>query len=95
MDLDEFAAFWGDFTRQMEAEHRQEFCPTGGRQPFCRQKNALSALHDDRATLRLVPGFRENLIQTAFYARDRPSQSLSALLFVSLCLYVWSGSLKR
>ncbi len=47
------------------------------------------------AALQLVPGFRENLIQTPFYASDLPSQSLSALLFVSLCLYVWFGALKE
>ncbi len=47
------------------------------------------------AALRLIPGFRENLIQTPFYGNDFPSQSLSALLFVSLCLYVWFGALKK
>jgi putative OPT family oligopeptide transporter len=47
------------------------------------------------AGLRLVPGFREDLIQTPFYAHDGISQSISAALFVGLCLYVWFGSLRR
>jgi putative OPT family oligopeptide transporter len=46
------------------------------------------------AALRLVPGFRENLIQTPFYAIDPISQSVSALLFIGLCAYVWRGSIK-
>ena len=47
------------------------------------------------AALRLIPGFREDLIKTPFYAHDPVSQSVSALLFVGLCLYVWFGSLKK
>ncbi len=47
------------------------------------------------AALRLVPGFRENLIQTPFYTNNPISQSVSALLFVSLCMYVWLGALKK
>jgi putative OPT family oligopeptide transporter len=47
------------------------------------------------AALRLVPGFRENLIQTPFYSNNPISQSVSALLFVSLCMYVWLGALKK
>ena len=47
------------------------------------------------AALRLLPGFRENLIQTPFYSNDPVSQSVSALLFVSLCMYVWLGALKK
>ncbi len=46
------------------------------------------------AALRLVPGFREDLIQTPFYAIDPVSQSVSALLFIGLCAYVWRGSIK-
>ncbi len=45
------------------------------------------------AALRLVPGFRENLIETPFYAIDPISQSVSALLFIGLCAYVWRGSI--
>jgi putative OPT family oligopeptide transporter len=46
------------------------------------------------AALRLVPSFREDLIQTPFYAIDPVSQSVSALLFIGLCAYVWRGSIK-
>lgn len=47
------------------------------------------------AALRLLPSFRENLIQTPFYSVDPISQSVSALLFAGLCFYVWRGSLKK
>ena len=47
------------------------------------------------AALRLVPGYREDLIRTPFYSYDPVSQSVSALLFVGLCLYVWFGSLRK
>ena len=47
------------------------------------------------AALRLIPGFRENLIQTPFYNYDPVSQPVSAVLFVSLCLYVWFVAQKR
>jgi len=47
------------------------------------------------AALRLFPWYREDLIRTPFYSSDPISQSVSALLFVALCLYVWFGSLQR
>jgi putative OPT family oligopeptide transporter len=47
------------------------------------------------AAMRLIPGYRENLIRTPFYSFDPVSQSVSALLFVGLCLYVWFGSLRK
>jgi putative OPT family oligopeptide transporter len=47
------------------------------------------------AAMRLIPGYREDLIRTPFYSFDPVSQSVSALLFVGLCLYVWFGSLKK
>ena len=47
------------------------------------------------ASLRLIPGFRETLVSTPFYAKDLISQPVSALLFVGLCVYVWLGSLKK
>jgi len=47
------------------------------------------------AALRLFPWYREDLIKTPFYSNDPVSQSVSALLFVGLCLYVWFGSLKK
>jgi putative OPT family oligopeptide transporter len=46
------------------------------------------------AALRLMPGFREDFIQTPFYSFDPVSQSISAALFAGLCAYVWFGSLK-
>jgi len=47
------------------------------------------------AALRLLPSFREDFIQTPFYSNDSIAQSLSALLFICLCLYVWRGSLRK
>lgn len=47
------------------------------------------------AALRLLPSFREDFIQTPFYCYDPVSQTVSALLFIGLCLYVWLGSLKK
>ena len=47
------------------------------------------------AALRLFPWYREDLIHFAFYGRDSISQSVSALLFVVLCVYVWFGSQKH
>jgi putative OPT family oligopeptide transporter len=47
------------------------------------------------ASLRLFPWFREDLITTPFFLNDPISQSVSALLFVGLCLYLWFYSLKK
>jgi hypothetical protein len=47
------------------------------------------------AALRLFPWFREDLMRTPFYLNEPVSQSVSALLFVALCMYVWFGSMKR
>jgi putative OPT family oligopeptide transporter len=47
------------------------------------------------AALRLFPNFSEDLIRTPFYANDPISQSLSALGFIGICLYVWFGALKK
>lgn len=47
------------------------------------------------AALRLFPSYREDLIKTPFYSYDPVSQSVSALFFIGLCVYVWFGSLKR
>jgi putative OPT family oligopeptide transporter len=44
------------------------------------------------AALRLVPGYRENLLRTPFFDYDPVSQSISAALFVGMCLYVWFGA---
>jgi putative OPT family oligopeptide transporter len=47
------------------------------------------------AALRLMPKFREDLIQTPFYNDEPVSQTVSVLLFVGLCLYVWFSSLQK
>jgi len=47
------------------------------------------------AALRQFPDFREDLIQTPFYAIDPISQSVSALLFIGLCMYVWFRAMKK
>jgi putative OPT family oligopeptide transporter len=47
------------------------------------------------AAMRLIPGYREDLIKTPFYSNDAVSQTVSALLFVGLCLYLWFGSLQK
>ncbi|MGO8759175.1 MAG: OPT family oligopeptide transporter [Terracidiphilus sp.] len=47
------------------------------------------------AALRLIPGFREDLIQTPFYSNDAISQPVSALLFIGLCLYVALSALRN
>jgi putative OPT family oligopeptide transporter len=47
------------------------------------------------AALRLFGWFHEDLVRTPFYAIDPISQSVSALLFVGLCLYVWLGAMKK
>jgi putative OPT family oligopeptide transporter len=46
------------------------------------------------AALRLLPSFHEDFIQTPFYLNDPISQSVSTLLFIGLCVYVWRGSIK-
>lgn len=47
------------------------------------------------AALRVLPHFSEAWIQTPFYDNIPWSQSISALFFVGLCLYVWFSSLKK
>ncbi len=47
------------------------------------------------AALRLLPGFKEEWIETWFYGKDSTSQIVSALMFVGLCLYVWFDSLRK
>src|SRR5579862_6082458 len=47
------------------------------------------------AALRVLPHFREEWIQTPFYGNNAVSQSVSALFFVGICLYVWFSSLKK
>jgi len=47
------------------------------------------------AACRLIPGFKEEWIQTPFYNQEIISQSVSAVLFVSLCAYLWWASNRR
>jgi uncharacterized oligopeptide transporter (OPT) family protein len=47
------------------------------------------------AALRLFPWYAEDKIKTPFYDNLPVSETLSALLFVGLCLYVWYGSQRR
>jgi hypothetical protein len=47
------------------------------------------------AGLRLVPGFSEKWVHTFFYDSEPISQSVSAVLFIALCCYVWFRSLNR
>ncbi len=46
------------------------------------------------AALRLLPNYREELIQTPFYNNEPISQIVSAVMFVGLCLYIWFASVK-
>jgi putative OPT family oligopeptide transporter len=47
------------------------------------------------ASLKLFHWYSEDLITTPFYANDGVSQSISALMFIGLCLYVWFRSTKK
>jgi putative OPT family oligopeptide transporter len=47
------------------------------------------------ASLRLVPGFDEAWLTSPIYGNVAVSQSVAALLFVALCVYVWKASLRR
>jgi uncharacterized oligopeptide transporter (OPT) family protein len=47
------------------------------------------------AALRLMPSFHEDWIQTPFYNNEPISQTVSALLSIGLCLYVWFASLRK
>src|SRR5664280_2577980 len=47
------------------------------------------------AALRLLPKYREDMIRTPFFANEPISQSVSAILFVGLCVYVWMSATKK
>jgi putative OPT family oligopeptide transporter len=47
------------------------------------------------ASLRLFPWYKEDLIRTPFYMNNPISQSVSILLFVGLCVYVWFYSVRK
>ncbi|HUL78912.1 MAG TPA: oligopeptide transporter, OPT family [Vicinamibacteria bacterium] len=44
------------------------------------------------AALRLLPGYTEDWVKSPFYDNVGVSQTVSALLFVGLCVYLWWGS---
>jgi len=44
------------------------------------------------AACRLLPGFSEDWVKTPFYGNEMISQTVSALLFVGLCIYLWRRS---
>jgi len=47
------------------------------------------------AALRLFPWYGESLVKTPFYDNPIVSQTVSALLFVGLCCYLWFRSMRR
>ena len=47
------------------------------------------------AGCRLIPKFSEDWVQSPFYGNEAVSQSVSAVLFLSLCGYVWRRSRSR
>jgi putative OPT family oligopeptide transporter len=47
------------------------------------------------AALRLFPWYREDLVKLPFYDNLSVSESVSALMFVALCAYVWFGSIQK
>jgi putative OPT family oligopeptide transporter len=44
------------------------------------------------AACRLLPGFSEDWVRLPFYNNEIFSQSVSAVMFVGLCVYLWRGS---
>ena len=46
------------------------------------------------AALRLLPKYSEDMVHTPFYSNEPVSQTVSALMFVGLCLYVWFRSIQ-
>jgi len=47
------------------------------------------------AACRLIPGYSEEWIRTPFYTSEPVSQTVSAVLFLGLCGYLWFGSVRR
>ena len=47
------------------------------------------------AALRLLPWYAEDRVRTPFYGNEVVSQTVSAALFVGLCVYVWARSLRE
>lgn len=47
------------------------------------------------AAMRLVPGFKEEWVETPFYGTESVSQTVSLLLFLGLCAYVWVAANRK
>ena len=47
------------------------------------------------AALRLIPGYREELIKTPFYSNEPLSQIRLCAAVCWLCLYVWFSSVRK
>jgi hypothetical protein len=47
------------------------------------------------ASLRLFPWYKEELITTPFFANEPISQTVSLVLFIGLCVYLWMGSVRK
>jgi putative OPT family oligopeptide transporter len=47
------------------------------------------------AALRLLPGFSEDWVKTPFYDHEPTSQTVSLVLFLALCGYLWFASVRR
>jgi len=47
------------------------------------------------AALRLIPSFKEEWVRLPFYSNEPVSQTVSALCFIGLCLYMWFVSLQK
>ncbi|MGA7616000.1 MAG: oligopeptide transporter, OPT family [Thermoanaerobaculia bacterium] len=47
------------------------------------------------AAMRLFPWYREDLIHTPFFGFDPVSQSISLVLFIGLCAYLWFVTTKK
>ncbi|HBL15326.1 MAG: oligopeptide transporter, OPT family [Elusimicrobia bacterium GWA2_69_24] len=47
------------------------------------------------AALRLMPGFAEDWVRTPFYGTESVSQTVSLVLFLGLCGYIWFSAVRR
>jgi len=70
------------------------------REPAVAAQACRACLHHGRprihgAAFRLFPWYSEDRIKTPFFDHEALSQSVSALLFVALCLYLWFNSVRR
>jgi putative OPT family oligopeptide transporter len=47
------------------------------------------------AALRLIPDYSEDWIRTPFFDNEPISQTVSLILFIGLCVYLWRGAVRR